>query len=342
MKRLGLVALALLAAACGGHAPAAPTFPQPQLGIDVLWYRHPEDSAATIQDKAARIVSYIDNLHANAISISFPFYMRSQSASRVFHRSATPTPQDLAVLIDDAAALGLSVNVRPLLNQDAIGGWRGAIHPANTGEWFASYAKFLAPYLAMASAHRVTSFTVGAELSSLAEDPSWNALDARARTIFHGELSFSNNWDAFAAGQLGGGPVGQEGVDAYFPVPLRNDASAHDLVTALNTWLSRPARLPLEGIVVQEAGIAAQPGSYAHPQAWTGSPNRDLRLQARWFQAMCTVVRQRHMAGLYFWDIDFNQNVSRPHPRSDPPLSFVGRDAASVVRSCFAAQTERR
>jgi len=342
MRRLGLIALALLAAGCAGHAPAAPTLPRPQLGIDVLWYRHPEDSAATIHDKAARIVSYIDDLHANAISISFPFYMRGQRDSRVFRRRATPTPEDLAVLVDDAAALGLSVNVRPLLNQDAIGGWRGAIYPANRDEWFASYAKFLAPYLAMASAHRVTSFTVGAELSSLAQDPAWSALDSSARTIFGGQLSFSNNWDAFAAGQRGGGSVGQQGVDAYFPVPLRNGASVRDLVTALNTWLNKPARLSLQDVVVQEAGIAAQPGSYAHPHAWTGSPDRDFLLQARWFQAMCTVVRQHHMAGLYFWDIDFNQNVSRPHPRSDPPLSFVGRDAASVVRSCFAAQTERR
>ena len=53
------------------------------------------------------------------------------------------------------------------------------------------------------------------------------------------------------------------------------------------------------------------------------------RLQARWFEAMCTVVRERHMAGLYFWDIDFNRNVWQPGPQSDPPLSFIGRRAPS-------------
>ena len=60
------------------------------------------------------------------------------------------------------------------------------------------------------------------------------------------------------------------------------------------------------------------------------------RLQARWFEAMCTVVRERHMAGLYFWDIDFNRNVWQPGPQSDPPLSFIGRQSALAVRSCFA------
>jgi hypothetical protein len=57
---------------------------------------------------------------------------------------------------------------------------------------------------------------------------------------------------------------------------------------------------------------------------------------------MCTVVRERHMAGLYFWDIDFNQNVWQPGPRSDPQLSFIGRQGALAVRSCFAGPSGSR
>ena len=346
MKRLAaalvlvVLVLLVLVAGCGGPPPAPPP-PPPQLGVDVLWYRH-DDTAAIIRAKAARVAAYIDGLGANAISISFPFYMTGRRGSHVYAHSATPAPADLAVLVDDAAARGLSVNLRPLLNQNAVGGWRGAIYPGNRREWFASYEHFLAPYLAMASAHRVTSFTVGAELSSLAADPSWDAVDAWVRGVFHGKLSFSNNWDEFAAGHLGGGTVGQQGVDAYFPVHLGDQATVRELISALNGWLNTPARIPLSGIVVQEAGIAAQPGSYAHPQAWTGSRDWDFGLQARWYQAMCTVVRERHMAGLYFWDIDFNQNVSRPSPDSDPPLSFIGRQGALAVRSCFAEPADSR
>jgi hypothetical protein len=343
MRRLvAALILVFLAAGCGGPPPPAPPPPRQQFGVDVLWYRHPADPPATIRSKAARVVSYIDDLGANAISISFPFYMSGRHGSHVFAHSATPSPADLAVLVDDAAARGLSVNLRPLLNQNAVGGWRGAIHPDNRRVWFESYERFLAPYLAMASAQRVTSFTVGAELSSLAADRSWDALDAWARTIFHGKLGFSNNWDEFAAGHLGGGTVGQEGVDAYFPVHLGDGASVSDLISALNAWLKTPSRVHLSGILVQETGIAAQPGAYAHPQAWTGSRDRDFVLQARWYQAMCAVVRERHMAGLYFWDIDFNQNVWRPSPESDPPLSFIGRQGALAVRSCFAEPADRR
>ncbi len=343
MRRLlAIIALSLLAASCGGPAPPAPPPPAPQLGIDVLWYRHPQDTAAVIRSKAGRIVSYIIALGANAVSVSFPFYMSGRHASHVYARTSTPSPQDVAVLVDEAAASGLSVNLRPLLNQDSVGGSRGAIYPGDRHEWFASYERFLGPYLAMASAHRVTSFAVGSELSSLATDPAWDGLDAWVRTIFHGKLSFSNNWDEFAAGHLGGGAVAQQAVDAYFPVPLGDTASVRDLTTALNLWLGMPRRIDLSAVVVQEIGIAAQPGSYAHPQAWTGSREWDFGLQARWYQAMCGVVRERHMAGLYFWDIDFNQNVRRPSPDSDPPLSFIGRQGALAVRSCFADPTGGR
>jgi hypothetical protein len=340
MKRLLVLlvvtALPMLTASCGGPAPPAPVPPAPQLGIDVLWYRHRADSLGVIKRKSERLVGCITGLGANALSISFPFYMHGRLGSQVYRSPATPTPRDLAVLVNAAAAQGLSVNLRPLLNQPSAGGQRGQILPADRARWFASYARFLRPYLEMAAAHRVASFTVGAELSSLAADPAWASLDAWARTVFHGALSFSNNWDAFAAGQLGGGTVSQEGVDAYFPVRVRGGASVAGLARALSGWLRAPGGVDLSSIVVAEAGIAAQPGAYAHPHEWTSPGGWDFALQAKWYQAMCTVVRQRHMAGLYFWDIDFNQNVARPSPDSDPPLSFLGRQGARAVRACFA------
>lgn len=340
MKRLlVIIALSLLAASCSQPTPPAPVAPAPQQGVDVLWYRHSADSTAAIRRKSERVVSCIAGLGANAISISFPFFMRGQRGSYVYPGPVTPTPRDLAILVDAAAALGLSVNLRPLLNQASVGGQRGEIFPADRPAWFASYERFLRPYLTMAAAHRVTSFTVGSELSSLADDPAWASLDAWVRTRFHGGLSFSNNWDAFAAGQFGGGTVGQEGVDAYFPLRLGDDASVGGLVRALEAWLRTPGRVDLSHIVIQETEIAAQPGSYAHPQQWTGSRDWDFAVQAKWYQAMCTVVRQLHMAGLYFWDIDFNQNVRWPSPESDPPLSFLGRQGALAVRSCFAGSS---
>ena len=93
MRRLlAIIALALLAASCGGQAPPSPPPPTPQLGIDVLWYRHSHDKSATIRSKAGRIVSYLTALGANALSISFPFYMSGRRASHVYPQSATPSP----------------------------------------------------------------------------------------------------------------------------------------------------------------------------------------------------------------------------------------------------------
>jgi hypothetical protein len=266
-RPLALAAISLLAASCGGPPPPPPPPPPAglQLGTDVLWYRHPEDSAATIRRKAQTVVSYVAGLHANAISVGFPFYMLlsicAGSGRAACTRALRHQRRGTSPLLLTTPHHGLSVNLRPLLNQDAIGGWRGA-------------------------------------------------------------------------GQLGGGAA-QEGADAYFPLRLGGGASVGQLVTALNKWLSIPRGIGLSRILVQETGIAAQPGSYARPQALAGSRARDFDVQAMWFRTMCTVVRERHMAGIYFWDIDFNQNVRHPHPETDPPLSFIGRRAAEAARNCF-------
>jgi hypothetical protein len=77
-------------------------------------------------------------------------------------------------------------------------------------------------------------------------------------------------------------------------------------------------------------------GNGTHGAAGFSSARSDFGLRARWFEAMCTVVRNTIWRGLYFWDIDFSQNVWQPSPQSDPPLSFIGRLGALAVRSCFA------
>ena len=333
---LAAVILIFAAVSCGGPPQAPPRPPRIQRGIDILWYRNPQESAAGIQAQSDRIVAYVQDIGANSIAISFPFYMRDRSASGVFAGSATPSAADLAVLADDAAAHGLGVDLRPLLNQKAVGGWRGAIKPNSRRYWFASYRSFLAPYVAMAAAHRVMGFTVGAELSSLATDPRWRGLDRWIRTVYKGELNFSDNWDSFAGGRLGG-DVSLQGLDAYFPVPLRDGATVSELTAALDGWLSRAGDISFPAVLLQEAGIAAQPGAYTHPNTWTRSPARDMQLQANWYRAVCDVERSHHMAGLYFWDIDFNQNIVRPNPVTDPPLSFVGRPGAAAIRACFDA-----
>ena len=118
--------------------------PKIQLGIDVDAYTYPGEDMA----KAARaVVKYVRSLHANAISITFPFFMNGPHAATVTTRPSTPTPHMIQAFARIAEAHGLYVAFRPLLDEASIGhGFRGNLHLSHPAEWFASYRRFLLPY----------------------------------------------------------------------------------------------------------------------------------------------------------------------------------------------------
>ena len=81
------------------RAPAADhrqvPLPAVQLGIDIDFYASP---GANIAPTARQDIAYIKSLHANAVSISFPFY--SDKSGRLSARSPkTPSMAQLDTLI---------------------------------------------------------------------------------------------------------------------------------------------------------------------------------------------------------------------------------------------------
>src|SRR6185437_15432424 len=89
-----------------------------QRGIDIDAYTYPGQNIA---QAAAADVAYIKHLHANAVSVSFPFFMSGPASSRVYGTGATPTPRALAVLVSAARRAGLYVSIRPLLDETNLG-----------------------------------------------------------------------------------------------------------------------------------------------------------------------------------------------------------------------------
>ncbi len=102
-----------------------------QRGSNVLWYYNGTDTDQRIRQKADLTFNYARSLHCNAIAISFPFYMEHSAASTVHGGSTTPSPEQLAIVVDVAERYGLRVNIRPLLDEDSFrpDGWRGTILP---------------------------------------------------------------------------------------------------------------------------------------------------------------------------------------------------------------------
>ncbi|WP_331621867.1 glycoside hydrolase family 113 [Streptomyces sp.] len=314
----------------------------PQLGAQVLWYAGNETDA-TVRAKALRVVDYMVGKDMNSLAISFPFGTRAPQANEVAATAATPSVRHLAILMDVAAAAGLRITLRPLLDERTLMAedplaWRGSLAPTDRDAWFRSYESFLAPYLSLAARHHARTFVIGAELTSLEDDSRWRGIVSAAGKLFPGEISYDANWDDYVSRRISL-PVNHLGVDAYFPLKtLGDDASVSAIVAGWQKWLDRKSTGKLPRILLSEVGIPAEDGAYHHPGVWrdAGKP-LNLAVQKTWFAAACQVARDRDMAGLYWWNIDFHADPAAADPRTDVHSSFLGRPAESAITSCFRA-----
>ena len=323
-----LTGVLLAACASSGQPPpdAAMRVPEPalQLGVDIDFYSSRD---ANITTTAKQDIAYIKSLHANAVSISFPFYS-NKAGSDVRALSKTPSVARLDTLITIAEAAHLAVTLRPLLNQLGLGEARVHWTPANLAAWFAAYQHFLLPYAALAQRDHVDVFVIGTEFNSFSNAREWVSLRNAVAAVYHGTIAFSNNW----LGTQNDTPGLAEMTDAYAPVPLNDSAPLASLAGALAYW----ARTLPSGGVLSEVGIAAQSGAYAHPwELGSNSLPIDPKIQVNWFNAQCQAVAEDHLGGIYFWPLYFGQSLTVPD-RADGPTAWVATPAANAIAKCFS------
>lgn len=348
MNRLlvGAVALVTLIAGCATIArlkalqpaavPSSPrleipgpvTVRQPafQRGIQLDAYTYPGQDvmAAAVTD-----VSYIKSLHANAVMISFPFFVASRQSSTVFATSQTPTPAQLAIIIERAEQAGLYVAIRPLLDETSLGESRVHWVPPDLAAWFASYRLFLQPYAQMAQRERVGEFVVGAEFSGFGNSSRWNALDRSLGTWYHGTLAYASNGKVNLT-RASGGRVALKTADIYpkLPPPFPAD------------WTRFDRGLP-RGIVASEVGIAAIAGAWRKPwmHHWHAT-HLDRQEQVRWFSAACHAAIATHLHGIYFWSLPFSTTLLGPSLTRQ--LDWAHSPGAAAISACYAAQARAR
>jgi len=345
MKRLLLSALAtaLVVAGCTAAAhikaiqprqipasprlsiPASVTVKRPpfQRGIDVDAYTYPGHDFSS---SATAAVAYVRSLNANAISISFPCFMSGRASSRVFATGRTPSPEELALFIEDAESAGLYVSLRPLLSESSLGHSRVTWTPAHPAAWFASYLRFLMPYAQMAQANKVGEFIVGAEFSKFGNSPRWDGLDRAIAKVFHGTLAYSNN-DLTGLSRSSGGRLAFKTIDAYHPIhpPF------------LSGWKSFDRHLP-HGTVLTEVSIAAIDGAWRRPWVHRSYGRKiDLIVQARWFTAACRAAVATGLHGIYFWALPLSTRFPRPTPAT--PGAWAHSPGAAAITRCFGSTT---
>jgi hypothetical protein len=324
--------------------PAVPWRPGlPQLGIDVYWVAAQADTAAVIRAKSRRLINYAIRLHANSISVTFPFFTYGLDSDAVYaSRSQSPTPAHIGIFLAQAAQSHIRVTLRPILNENVLVAqnpvaWRGIIEPARTAAWFRSYTRLLLPYARAAAAGHAATFVIGTELQSLEHEPNWHAVTAAVRAVYPGQIEYDENYTDYAADdrEL---PSQTFGVDAYPRFELPDSAPVGQLARAWAGWLRSVRPAVRRHAILSEAGITAVAGAYSDPGDWLGTTSTpiDASVQTNWYAAVCRAVAAVHMGGVYWWEMSFDANPAAPGPFLSDRLTFVGRPAQQEISRCFA------
>jgi hypothetical protein len=303
--------------------------PRVQLGVDIDFY---VGRPADVASGAAADISYIRSLHANSVSVSFPFYIGSAKSNRVYGTSHTPTPEDMAVLARDAEQAGLYVSFRPLMDQVGLKlpEWRGTWTPPDPAKWFASYKRFLKPYAEVAQQEHVPEFIESAELTAIDGSPYWAQVDRYLRTVYHGVLAVANNWEPQPIPRLVNGYGVVQMLDEYHPVDVPDSASVATLTRGWDAFLATQPR----GVTLAEVGIAAEDGAYSRPFTMSGLGKFNPAIQVHWFEAACNAEVKEHLGGLYYWTITFGAALNQRPTGQDPTYFADGPGAAAIAR-CF-------
>jgi hypothetical protein len=314
----------------------------PQWGVQIYWEEEKNRrSDVFIEDQARKQAKYLIGLGANSVSLSFPFFTGGLTSDVTSAGAKTPSPERLGRVLKVFEDAGFRTTVRPVMDEASLNpptGWRGSIAPASRSAWFRSYRTFLTPYLKVADEEKADSFVIGTELNSMEGDPGWDALVTFAEKTFSGDVGYDANWDQYVTSRINM-PVNHLGIDAYFPVKVPDTAPVDRLVRGWDEWLDKKSTGDLPHITLSEAGIGAMKGAYHAPGDFYSRHAVNTQVQANWYSAVCKVVQQRHMSGVYWWSLWFDDDPNTPpDDKTASRLDFAGRpQTEKAIKSCFTS-----
>jgi hypothetical protein len=344
----GLVAT-LPAAQHSGAAvtPRAATY---AYGINTYVTWDCEVSAAEIDQWATTAATEYKELGATWMAIGFPLYTPSITSDAVYARCIlgnknfqSPSASILGGIVAAVHAVGLKVLLRPLISQTNLypTSWRGLIAPKHPAAWFINYRAALRPYLVMAQAQKVESFSIMTELDTIARSSEWNVVRARARLYYTvGPLVWDYSWQwATRKVRLAGTAFA---MDAYPGIPtLRNTASPSQIAAAWSALLSQePYSVPdLAATTIDEVDIPAQDGAYADSADFTLSLSKhpfNQAIQSNWMTAACQFMKEHHMKGIFYWGPFLTTHAGKLPVGPDPaqPTNLQPRSQIAI-RKCF-------
>ncbi len=263
-----------------------------------------------------------------------------------FEQPFASNREDVRRAIVMAHERGLSVMLVPHLWVES-GGWRAEIDPRSDEGWDAwakSYGAFVRGWAEVAEQTHVELFSAGVELRSwvtTVRAQSFAALVRQLRTIYHGPITYSANWDD-VDDTLVLGELDVIGINAFYPLAdkegapfeklLEGGTRVRDRVHALATAWQKP-------VLFTEIGYTTRPDPAIRPWEWPDAM-KDVHIdedaQADAYRALIAPLLDEPLfMGFFVWRVYADpDDVSQEAGWGFSPR---GKLAELVVRDAFAA-----
>ena len=252
------------------------------------------------------------------------------------------TDEGLRELARQAQARGMGVLIKPhiWLLAEVPDQWRGSIDfaaEADWQRWEEDYRQLILHYAGLAADSGMDLFCVGVELGSVVKQrPAfWPQLIEEVRAAFAGPITYAANWDDYGEVPFWG-LVDYIGVDAYFPLTGRQDATVEQLVRG---W--EPHRQALQDlcdrqnrpVLFLEAGYRSIAGAAVEPWDADVDGAADPGEQADAYEALFRAFWDLPwFAGLFLWEWN-----ATGYSRADD-FSPQGKPAEAVLTRWYTAR----
>jgi hypothetical protein len=251
----------------------------------------------------------------------------------------------VARAVEMAHARGLAVMLVPHLWVES-GEWRALIDPPSDeawDRWTESYACFVRTWAEVAEETRAEMFSAGVELRSwvtTTRAPSFAAIVRELRTIYHGLLTYSGNWDDIDQTVVLG-DLDVIGINAFYPLADKSGAGEAELRkggVAIRDKVRTLAEAWRRPVVFTEIGYTTRPDPAVRPWEWPDAmkaPKVDEDAQALAYHALIAqLLDEPDFVGFFVWRVYADpDDVSQ---EAEWGFSPRGKLAELVVRDAFA------
>jgi hypothetical protein len=298
--------------------------------------------------KAAAFLDHLQALGVDGLSVVVAFTQSTYQSSDLQLASYAPTMSEMQTFVTAAHQRGMSVMVRPLMDDGNIiaatngAQWRGTVQPTDPTAWFTTYYNTIVlPY---ATVSGLDAVDVGSELTTLAftYPDRWTTLISNVRSARPSvRLTYSSvDWYALPGQQQPYPSFAPSldllGVDAFFPLNgVTNGYDSSQLIQAWQPALGKIAQLGAyyhKPVQFSEIGLASQCCTLTQPFVYHAGAAPNLQAQQAYYAAACRAIRPYHI-GIYWWAYGGLDSVASP--TTDNSFTPYGKPAEDEMARCY-------